>query len=118
VNGTVTALRPSTRSVQVTSWSPDERQEALEELARDLLVGLESPSDRRVRAEVACFASPIWTPAEAWKRWGDYLSEVRRWLNHDASDPDYRDLPGFYKEDTAAALADLVRGTDTYRGTR
>lgn len=110
-------LRPATILRQVPLLSRDERRCLLEGLAQDACLGT-PPAEAIVTTLLAAFASEALTPAEAQAKWGDYLGEYRRWQGWTADDPDYRDLPGFYEEDMAAALADLLDGTDTYRGDR
>jgi hypothetical protein len=77
------------------------------------------PSVTALSVLVAAYASGQLRPAEASAGFEAYLSEYRRWQAVEAGEPEWRDLePGLAEADLAAALNDLLDGTDTYRGER
>ena len=114
---TAPMLRPRTVLRAVPLLSRDERRWLLEGLASDEVIGTPH-GEAIVTTLLAAFASEALGPDEAAAKWADYLGEYRRWQGWTAADPDYRDLPGFYEEDMAAALADLLDGSSTYHGAR
>jgi hypothetical protein len=108
---------PVTRQVAVPSLTRDERRAALETLASNQVTG--TPVDAWQALLIAsALASASLTPAQAAAKWNDVLGEYARFAGWSADDPDFRDLPGFYEEDLAAALDDLTDGTNRYRGQR
>jgi hypothetical protein len=110
--------RPLTISRQMPNLARDERRCLLANLASDCTLGV-TPEPAVLSVVVQAFASGSLSPAQAMACWADYLGEVRRVQAIEAGEPEWRDLePGLAHEDCAAALNDLLDGTNTYRGQR
>jgi hypothetical protein len=111
-------LRPATILRPVPLLSRDQRRCLLEELAGDECIGTPH-GDAIVTTLLAAFAAEALTPAEAAAKWDAFLGEYRRVQAVEAGDPWFADLqPGLAQEDCAAALDDILDGTNKLTGDR
>lgn len=114
---TVTALHP-TRVITVPALSRARRRTELERMVEDATIGV-PPSATAMSVLLSAYASERLSGTEADAKWGDLISEARRLQAVEAGEPEWADLqPGLAEADYAAALNDLIDGTDSYRGTR
>lgn len=116
----VTVLPRTVLSVRETAELDREtRKRGLSWLAAEGVNGLHPVEAATVSLLAAALASPSLTAREAVAKWADYLAEADRLAVLRDSDADCRGLDeDMCREDEAAALDDLLDGTDTYRGTR
>ena len=111
-------VTPATRLLRTEAAPREDRADELNALAEIVTLGV-TPSPRSLRLQVCAWSCDRLMPREVMARWDDFVSEVRRVQAVEAGEPYFRDLqPGLAHADCAAALADLLDGTDTYRGER
>jgi hypothetical protein len=118
--GTVTYMTAQTvtRLIPAEYAPRADRKRELEDLA-DLVTLGTPPSERSVRLQVLAWASERWSPQAAMQRWAWLIDEVDRRQAVEAGEPCTRGVSAqMCREDEAAALADLLDGTDHYRGDR
>lgn len=122
MTATVTDLPAASRPARplsvwrlVPNYTREAREDGLRRLAAAWADG--APHERDTTVLVLAYAHPALECDQALAMFASYVAEVRR-LAEAQDDPYWIELPDFMTEDAAAALSDLLDGTDRYQGNR